>query len=229
VRRAIALYSGGKDSHYSLLLSFYQGLVPEALVIVEPSRDDSWLFHAVNTRWAKLHGEIMGLPVYTIPVSGLKDLEYVEFKAGLEKVLRRYPNADYVIVGAVRSRFQLEKFRALTEELGVSLYAPLWGHNELSLLKKEVEELGFIVTAVQAYCLDLEILGNPDVSGVLHSILRAHRECGVSPVGEGGEFETFVVRSPMFKGKGVAIHRARKLLYPTMSAGYYVIDQASIL
>jgi len=229
VRRAIALYSGGKDSHYSLLLSLYHGLVPEALVVVEPGREDSWLFHAVNIRWAKLHGEIMGLPVYTVSVSGLKDLEYIEFKDGLKEILSKHPDVEYIVVGAVRSRFQLERFRALADELGVSLYAPIWGRNEVDLLREEIGELGFIITAIQAYCLDLRVLGNPDNSEVLQSLLKAYNECGVSPIGEGGEFETFVIRSPLFRGRGVAIHRARKILYPLMNVGYYVIEDASIL
>lgn len=227
--KAIVLYSGGKDSHYSLLLSLYHGLVPEALVVVEPGKEDSWLFHSVNVRWARLHGEIMGLPVYMIPVSGLKDLEYIEFKTGLKEVLRKHPDVDYIVVGAVRSRFQLERFRALADELGISLYTPIWGRDEVSLLKEEINELGFIVTAVQAYCLDLVVLGNPNSSEVLQSLLKAYSKCGVSPVGEGGEFETFVIRSPLFKGRGVTIHKARKILYPLMNVGYYIIEDASIL
>lgn len=229
MRRAIALYSGGKDSHYSILSSYYQGIIAEALVIALPSREDSWLFHAINTSWSKLHGEAMGTPVHEILVSGVKDVELVELRDGLSKVLNRYPDVDYLITGAVRSKYQLEKFKTLSEDLGLKLYTPLWNLDEAELLKKEVEELGFIVTAVQAYCLSPHILGNPSSLEVLRYLVTAHKECGVSLVGEGGEFETYVIRSPLFRGRGVAISKARTVLYPNLYTGYFIIEEASLI
>lgn len=229
MRRALVLYSGGKDSHYSLLLSYYHGIIPEALVIAVPNREDSWLFHGVNVSWAKLHGELMGLRVHAIPVSGVKDVEDREFKEGLAKVLGEHEETDYVITGAVKSRYQLERFKSIAEDLGLRLYAPLWEVDELELLRREMEMLAFVITAVQAYCLDLSVLGRPSSPRIYSALLRAHRECGISLVGEGGEFETFVIRSPMFKGRGIAIRKARKEVFPFANTGYYVIEDAAIL
>lgn len=229
VRRALALYSGGKDSHYSVLSSYYEGVAAKALVVVLPKREDSWLFHAINTSWSMLHGEAMGLPVHTIYVSGIKDVELVELRNELSQILGKYPDVDYLITGAVGSKYQLERFKALSEELGLRLYAPLWGQSEVELLKKEIEELSFVITAVQAYCLNPRILGNPSGSEVLRHLIAAHRECGVSLVGEGGEFETYVIGSPLFKGRGVAISKARMVYYPNVHVGYFIIEDASLI
>lgn len=229
MKRAIALYSGGKDSHYSVLYSYYQSIVTEALVVALPRRDDSWLFHSVNTSWSRLHGEAMGLPVHEIPVSGVKDVELTELGSGLVRVLSKYQDVDYLIAGAVKSRYQLEKFKALSEEVGLSLHAPLWNQNEVDLLRKEMEELGFIVTAVQAYCLSPRILGNPLSPEVYSFLVAAHKECGVSLVGEGGEFETFVIRSPLFRGRGIAVSKAKMVLHPNIPAGYLLIEKARII
>jgi len=227
--KALALYSGGKDSHYSLVLSYRSGIVPRVLVTATPLREDSWLFHGINVTWCRLHGEAMGIPLFFIEVSGVKDRELDEFKKGLSRVLSLYPDVDYLITGAVKSRYQLEKFKELSEELGLRLVAPLWGADELALLRMECEELGFVVTAVQAYCLDYGILGNPRTEEVFKSLHRAYRECGVSPVGEGGEFETFVIRSPLFRGTSVALSKARKVVYPHMHVGYYIIEHAYLI
>lgn len=227
--KALALYSGGKDSHYSLVLSYRSGIVPRVLVTATPLREDSWLFHGINVTWCRLHGEAMGIPLFFIEVSGVKDRELDEFKKGLSRVLSLYPDVDYLITGAVKSRYQLEKFKELSEELGLRLVAPLWGADELALLRMECEELGFVVTAVQAYCLDYGILGNPRTEEVFRSLHRAYRECGVSPVGEGGEFETFVIRSPLFRGTSVALSKARKVVYPHMHVGYYIIEHAYLI
>lgn len=227
--KALALYSGGKDSHYSLVLSYRSGIVPRVLVTATPLREDSWLFHGINVTWCRLHGEAMGIPLFFIEVSGVKDRELDEFKKGLSRVLSLYPDVDYLITGAVRSRYQLEKFKELSEELGLRLVAPLWGADELALLRMECEDLGFVVTAVQAYCLDYGILGNPRTEEVFRSLHRAYRECGVSPVGEGGEFETFVIRSPLFRGTSVALSKARKVVYPHMHVGYYIIEHAYLI
>jgi predicted ATP pyrophosphatase (TIGR00289 family) len=227
--KALALYSGGKDSHYSLVLSYRSGIVPRVLVTATPLREDSWLFHGINVTWCRLHGEAMGIPLFFIEVSGVKDRELDEFKKGLSRVLSLYPDVDYLITGAVKSRYQLEKFKELSEELGLRLVAPLWGADELALLRMECEDLGFVVTAVQAYCLDYGILGNPRTEEVFRSLHRAYRECGVSPVGEGGEFETFVIRSPLFRGTSVALSKARKVVYPHMHVGYYIIEHAYLI
>lgn len=228
-RRAIALYSGGKDSHYSVLTSYRQGVTVEALVVAAPGREDSWLFHSVNTAWSSLHGEAMGLPVYVVPVSGVKDVELAELRDHLRRVLEVHRDVEYLVAGAVRSRYQLERFRALSEELGLELYAPLWARDEAELLRAEIEELRFIVTAIQAYCLDVRVLGAPSGPGLLRRLLEAHRECGVSLVGEGGEFETYVIGSPLFRGRGVAIGRARMVLRPSEYSGYYVIEDARLV
>jgi len=229
VKRALALYSGGKDSHYSILLSYYQGITTDALVVALPRRDDSWLFHTVNASWSRLHGDAMGIPVHVVPVSGVKDVELFELRDGLSKILREYPHVDYLITGAVKSRYQLERFKAISEDLGLKLYAPLWNRDEVELLKREVEDLSFIVTAVQAYCLSLRILGNPSDSEILHYLVTAHKDCGVSLVGEGGEFETYVIGSPLFKGRGVAISKAKMVLHLNLHSGYFVIENAELL
>ncbi len=227
--KAVALYSGGKDSHYSLILSYRDGIVPHVLVTAVPRREDSWLFHGVNVMWCKLHGEAMDIPLHFIEVSGRKNEELEELKRGLLSILNLYPDIDYIITGAVRSRYQLERFKELSEELSLRLVAPLWGADEVTLLHSEFGELGFIVTAVQAYCLDYGVLGNPHTGEVLKSLLKAYRECGVNPIGEGGEFETFVIRSPLFRGKYVAVSKARKVVYPRMYIGYYVIEHAYLI
>jgi len=229
VRKAIALYSGGKDSHYSVLSSYYQGIITDALVVALPRRDDSWLFHAVNALWSKLHGEAMGVPVYIVPVSGVRDVELSELRDGLSRILREYPYVDYLVTGAVKSKYQLERFRALSEDLGLKLHAPLWNQNEVELLNREVRDLSFIVTAVQAYCLSLRVLGNPSGSEILRYLVTAHKDCGVSLVGEGGEFETYVIGSPLFKGRGIAISKATMILHPNFHAGYFIIENAELL
>ncbi len=228
MKRAIALYSGGKDSHYSVLHSYRQGVAVEALVVAAPSREDSWLFHSVNVPWSTLHGEAMSLPVYVVPVSGVRDVELVELGNHLRRALERHQHVDYLVVGAVKSRYQLEKFKALSEELGLRLYAPLWALDEVELLRMEVEELSFIVTAVQAYCLDLRILGTLSSRELFNRLLKAREECGASLVGEGGEYETYVIGSPLFRGRGIAISRARIVLRPREYSGYFIIEDARL-
>lgn len=229
MRKAVALYSGGKDSHYSVLASHIQGISVEALVVALPRREDSWLFHTVNAAWSGLHGDAMKIPVHVVPVSGIKDFEYSEFKDSLRQLLAAHSELDYLVVGAVKSKYQLERFKALSEELGLKLHAPLWGQNEEELLKREVGELRFIVTAIQAYCLSPRLLGNPSSSEIVYLLTKAHRECGVSLIGEGGEFETFVIGSPLFNGRSVAVRKSRIVLHPQMFTGYYIIEEADLV
>ena len=224
---ALALYTGGKDSHYALLKALHAGVKVQGLVTVTPRRSDSWMFHTVNVYWTKLHSELLGCPQIMVGVSGVKEVEVYELYNELRKVVKDV-GVDCLISGAVLSRYQKKRVDMLSKKLRLSHYAPLWGYDPLSLLGEEVKTLGFIVTAIQAYGLRSYWLGRRLLPRDIGSIERLQREYGINPVGEGGEFETLVITSPLFRGRGVCINRASILWYPHEWRGYYLVEDASI-
>jgi len=230
MHKAIAFYTGGKDSHYAIIRALEKGIVTACLIIVRSDKDDSWMFHTVNIDWAILHAKLMGIPYVTVRVSGTKEIEVEELKHVLEtQNVLRTGEFKYLITGAVASRYQKERVDVLAKELGLKHYAPLWGADQSKLFLEEANTLGFLITAVQAYGLSGELLGRPITPSFAAKLLTRFERYSISPVGEGGEFETFVMSSPLFKGKAVVIRKASVTWNPNTFTGYYVIEDAGAL
>ena len=64
--------------------------------------------------------------------------------------------------------------------------------------------------------------------GSVKEFLEICRKYGISPVGEGGEFETLVMRSPLFHGMGLRIKKAVLHYYPQHFWGVYEVRDVSI-
>jgi len=226
VRGAI-LYTGGKDSHFAMFEAWTQyGVAPAVLVIVKPRRSDSWMFHSINALWATLHAKAIGIPYEVIEVSGEKEAEVSELRARLERVVLTY-RCDALVTGAVASKYQKERIDRVANELGIAHIAPLWMKDQKKTFLAESEELDFIIVAVQAYGLNENVLGVPIKYLGPENMLRLFSKYGISPVGEGGEFETFVLASPLMR-KSVCIRKSSILWSEHTWSGYYVVEDAGL-
>jgi len=131
-----------------------------------------------------------------------------------------------LVSGAVASKYQKERIDLIARELGLEHVTPLWGRDQRILLLEETRYLSFMITAIQAYGLSMRWLGTVINEGNVEEFLRDLEKHGISPVGEGGEFETYVITSKLFKGGGVYVESAELVKYPLHGSGYYVIKSA---
>ncbi|MEM0014414.1 MAG: diphthine--ammonia ligase [Zestosphaera sp.] len=226
MKSGVALYTGGKDSHYALIEALRRGVQVDLLIIVIPAVTDSWMFHTVNISLSQLHADLMGLNKIVVQVSGVKEREVREIISSL-RVLDLNMRYDYIVSGAVASKYQKDRVDLIAEELGLRHMPPLWGRDQESLLNEEVKSLSFVVTAIQAYGLNLRWLGSVINAVRVKDFLSDVRNASVSPVGEGGEFETFVVTSRLFRSGGLYINSAELVTYPQHGLGYYYIKKAT--
>ena len=195
--RLAALISGGKDSMLALHHAIWAGHEVAYLVSMLPERDDSWMFHVPNVHLTPLVAEALGIPLISKPTSGVKELELEDLKAALAEL-----DVDGVVSGAVRSRYQKERIDRICEELGLVSYAPLWGRDELSILRELVEK-GFKAVFVGVFALGLDVswLGRELDEGAIRDLLALKERYGISLVGEGGEYETLVLDAPLYKAR----------------------------
>ncbi len=228
MKRGIALYTGGKDSHYAIYKALEKGILVDLLVIVKPVRSDSWMFHTVNIDLAVKHAELMGMNYLLIEVSGIKEKEIHELKQKLKQFKEKLMEYEVMVSGAVGSTYQKQRIDALAEELRMKHIAPLWGFTPSKLIVEEASNLSFIITAIQAYGLSMEWLGKVINAFNVYSFLKAAEKALINPVGEGGEFETFVLSSPMFRRGYPYIRKAEVITYPNFGVGYYVIKDLTI-
>jgi len=203
------LYSGGKDSNYALFQAVRAGFDVVCLLSVRPTDVESMLFHYPNSELTGLQAECLGIPMLARDIRrGQNELECL---SGLAAEARDRFGVTGVVTGAVKSRYQMERFGGVFERNGLQGVNPLWGANEESYLRRLVAD-GFvaIMTRVAALGLGPEWLGvELDAKRVEDLISLAHKY-QFNPSLEGGEGETFVLDMPLFSKKIVVVEAEKR-------------------
>ncbi len=204
----VSLFSGGKDSSWALYRALEEGLDVSRLLTVHPA-GDSYMYHTPATELAALAAESVGIELVEVSpddfgaddvddagAQGDAELEPMEAALG-EIAATDGVDLAGVTAGAVESEFQTSRIRGMCDRLGIDLFAPLWGSDPVALAEA-MFDAGFDVRIVQvaAYGLDESWLGRRFDADALAELLALREEYGVHPLGEGGEFETYVVDGP---------------------------------
>src|SRR5262249_48753785 len=119
------MFSGGKDSCYSIWLAQHQAWEIERLVTVKPATRDSFMFHYPNVDWTSLQAQSMGIR-HTLVSAGTNEL--LELEEALRK-LKVDERLDGLVTGAVSSEYQKARFDNLCERVGLRSFSPLWHKN----------------------------------------------------------------------------------------------------
>lgn len=194
-----ALFSGGKDSTYSIYKAKQMGHDIKCLITVFPKSDNSHLLHFPNIELTKLQSETLKIPQIT-STSNSDDLsdEMYALEALIEKAKTDF-QIDGLVHGGISSEFQKKKFEKICKEDNLNIITPLWKTNPkeymINLLNSNFK---FILTSVSSDGLDETWLGKiisiDDVS-LLSNLSSKH---GFNLNFEGGEAETFVTDCPIY-------------------------------
>jgi len=188
----ISLISGGKDSIYAMYIAMQQGINIKKIINIIPEKY-SFMYHFPNTEIVKYIAEAINMDIYQFKISdNMDDLKLI------------LSNFDEIIVtsGAIASEYQKTRIDMVCTELGKIHYAPLWRKDPFNLLS-EIIESGFkaIFVSVSAEGLGEELLGKEINMEILNKIKELNKKYGIHPSGEGGEYETLVLDSPIFSKK----------------------------
>jgi ABC transporter with metal-binding/Fe-S-binding domain ATP-binding protein len=204
----VSLFSGGKDSAWALYRAQEVGLNVGRLLTVHPE-GDSYMYHTPATQLASLAAESIGLPLLSVEPADFGaddavdsaaqgDAEIEPLEATLSE-LAADPSVDLagLIVGAVESDFQTSRIEALCDRLEIDLFAPLW-QRDPETVAEEMLKAGFEIRIIQvaAAGLDESWLGRSLDRAAFAELTDLNERYGVHILGEGGEFETFVVDGP---------------------------------
>ncbi len=208
--RTAALFSGGKDSLFSIYRAMKQGHEIVTLITIMPKRHDSYMYHVPNVHLTEYGAQAMDLPLIEKESSGKKEKELEDLKEILKDVKKEL-KIEGVISGANASRYQSERIAKICDDLKMKSITPMWQEDEETLIK-EMIDLGFkiIIVGVGAGGLDENWLGKMLDEKALEELKKLKEKFGISLVGEGGEFETFVIDSPLFKKKIKIIETEKK-------------------
>ena len=194
-----ALFSGGKDSTYSIYKAKQMGHDIKCLITVFPKSDNSHLLHFPNIELTKLQSETLKIPQIT-STSNSDDLsdEMYALEVLIEKARVDF-QIDGLVHGGISSEFQKKKFEKICKEDNLDIISPLWKTNPkeymINLLNSNFK---FILTSVSSDGLDETWLGKiisiDDIS-LLSNLSSKH---GFNLNFEGGEAETFVTDCPIY-------------------------------
>tara|TARA_B100000674_G_scaffold143736_1_gene113330 strand:+ start:34 stop:2289 length:2256 start_codon:yes stop_codon:yes gene_type:complete len=219
--RVVALLSGGKDSVYCAARARALGhevvaaanLHPPAGPAGEPpvQEMDSFTFQTVGHQAVAGIAACMGVPLFRRAITGgslNQDLQYrrsvgdevEDLRALLEAVQRGVPGGvEAVCSGAIRSDYQRTRVEAVCADLGLVPLAFLWRCPQPRLLGEMIEAgMDCAVVKVAALGLDPEKHLGKTLQQLQAHLEKLHALYGCHMCGEGGEYETLTLDSPIF-------------------------------
>jgi diphthine-ammonia ligase len=194
-----SLFSGGKDSTFATYLAKKEGHEIVCLISLLSYNKDSFMFHTPSISNTSVQAESMNLPILLKKTKGEKEKELKDLEDVIKSAIKIY-KIEGIITGAVESLYQSSRIQKICNNLGIECFNPLWQKDQIELLedllKKKFE---IIITGVAAYPLDNSYLGRKIDKSFINHLKELREKYGISPSGEGGEFETFVTNCPLFK------------------------------
>lgn len=218
-----ALFSGGKDSTYSIYLAKQAGHEVKYLCTVISENPDSFMYHTPNIGMTFLQSQCLGIQLVSVRSSGEKEKEVEDLKKLLNGL-----NVEGVLAGAIASKYQYDRVKRVCEELSLKTVTPLWGIDQAELLKKMIES-GFeiILTAVAAEGLGEKWLGRKIDLKALKELKGLKKKYGINVAGEGGEYESLVLDCPLFQ-KRIEITESEKVWDEKTNSGKLLIKDAKL-
>ena len=209
--KVASLFSGGKDSTYSIYKAKQEGHQIRCLITILPLSEESMLLHFPNIELTKLQSKSMGIPqIYIESRSNETETEVNLIEKILAKAKSEY-DLEGLVHGGILSEFQKNIFDRVCSKLNLKLISPLWQKEQIEYMKNLIESnFHFIITSVSADGLDDKWLGKEITIQDLEKLDQLSKRYGFNINFEGGEAETIVIDCPLFSHP-IMILKSRKI------------------
>ena len=195
------LLSGGKDSVYAGYLAKKYNHEISCLISILSTNKESYMFHTPSIEKTKSQAEAMKIPIILQETSGKKEIELKDLEKAIKLAIKKY-KIEGVVTGAVQSVYQSSRIQKICNKLKIECFNPLWQVDELNYLNDLIKnKFKVIITGVFAFPLDKSWLGRQIDKKFIEDISKLNDKYKLSIIGEGGEFETFVLNCPLFKNE----------------------------
>jgi diphthine-ammonia ligase len=221
MNKRIALsWSGGKDCCMALNTLIQQGFEVVCLVTTVPKELGRTFGHGERTEMITLQGESLSIPVYFIECS------YENYTDQFIKSVQTL-KSQYKLMGIAFGDLYLDEHREWGEKValaaGVEAMYPLWMKKEDALQSLEnfvYSGYEAVVVRVREDVLDETWLGRM----IDESFLQDVQKTTICPMGESGEYHTFVFDGPLFSkriqlefGELIQLETTKKLEFKSYS------------
>ena len=197
-KKAAVLFSGGKDSNYSLFLAKKKGYEISCLLHLTSKNIDSYMFQTVGFEIVPKQAESLNIPILEFSTDGVKEEELVDLENSIKKAKEKY-GVNVIITGAVKSNYQASRIQKICDDNGLECFNPIWQIDEETYLNKLIEDnFKVLIVKVGAYPLDKSFVGKIIDDKIIQKLVEYKKKYELNASGEGGEFETIVLNSPLF-------------------------------
>ena len=209
--KVASLFSGGKDSTYSIYKAKQEGHQIRCLITILPLSEESMLLHFPNIELTKLQSKSMGIPqIYIESRSNETETEVNLIEKILAKAKSEH-DLEGLVHGGILSEFQKNIFDRVCSKLNLKLISPLWQKEQIEYMKNLIESnFHFIITSISADGLDEKWLGKEITIQDLEKLDQLSKKYGFNINFEGGEAETIVIDCPLFSHP-IMILKSRKI------------------
>lgn len=199
MKKAVVLFSGGKDSCLALHKAVQKGYEIEFLLSIIPEGEDAWMFHTPNEELLKRQAHEAG---FALKIQKTKVGEKQEIE-NLEKLLEEIRGvAEVLVIGGIASSYQGTRIKKVAESVELEVDAPLWNYDSDKLWNELLEE-GFkvIITKIACEGIPKRFLGKIIDNKNLNELKKLAEKHKFRLDFEGGEAETAVVWMPEFENQ----------------------------
>lgn len=194
-----ALFSGGKDSTYSIYRAMRAGHKVCCVLTIYPESADSHLLHHPGIKHTKTQALSMKMPHHSTTSPVKKQAEDDALNRLVRLAIKNY-DIDGIIHGGIRSAYQKDRFSHIAKLNNLTPVSPVWKSGSAASYMYEMVREGFkfIVQSVSSGGLDEYWLGRLITTHDIKKLENLGESHGFSVDFEGGEAETFVVDCPLF-------------------------------
>ena len=202
MKKLAALFSGGKDSTFSIYKSQQEGHEIKCLISILPKTDESLIFHYPNIKLTTYLSKALEIPLISRESSSTeKNFEICNLELIVKQAIEEY-GINGLVHGGIRSEFQRRIFQNCCDKFNLELYSPIWKIDSYLYLKSLLEQ-DFKIMIIGISSMGLEkkwlgvILDTTNLLELNHLSIKNSFDLSF----EGGEAETLVIDSPIHKKK----------------------------
>lgn len=191
------LFSGGKDSHLAMYKASKEHNIVCAITM-KSENNFSYMFQSLGFEFTSKQLQAQDIAQHIVLTKGEREDELVDLKRGIKETINKY-GVEGVVTGAIQSTYQASRIQKICKELDIWCFNPLWDINRDEMIEELTQQFVGVILGVFAYPLNKSFVGVLMNEDTFQKLLEYEKKYQISAIGEGGEFESFILNGPMYK------------------------------